>query len=595
MTKERGESKKTHLFSHFTVERAADAIFWVDSEARIHYVNEAACRSLGYSLEELISMKVFDIDPDFQEDNWQEQWAKVKRLKAFTHESHHRTKDGRIFPVEISTNYIEYGGREYSCAFVRDISERIKTEKEVRDSERRFRDIFSAVNDGIFIVDPDESRIVDVNDRTVEMLGYDREELIGMNVEKIHPEEMEQIQKIVMEVLRGNPVMTDEFSCLRKDNRHMPADMSFSKVQLNEKTYVMVMVRDVTDRKLAEKKLKNALDEIQQLKNQLEAENIYLQEEIKVHHNFEEIISQGKALKKVLQKVEQVASTDASVLVFGETGTGKELLARAVHNISDRSERPLVKVNCAAIPANLVESELFGHEKGAFTGALSRKIGRFELANGGTIFLDEIGDLSMDLQSKLLRVLQEGEFERLGNPRVIKVDVRVIAATNRNLEKAIENNEFREDLYYRLNVFPIEIPPLRERRDDIPLLVKHFVKKYVGKTGKKIDAVPQKVIDVLKTYDWPGNVRELENVIERAVIISRGKQLELGDWLPRKINSSGTSNAASLEDVERAHITDVLEMAGWRVSGEKGAAKILGLKPTTLEARMNKLGIKRKK
>jgi PAS domain S-box-containing protein len=231
MTKERGESKKTHLFSHFTVERAADAIFWVDSEARIHYVNEAACRSLGYSLEELISMKVFDIDPDFQEDNWQEQWAKVKRLKAFTHDSHHRPNNSRIFTDEITNNPIEYGGREYSCAFVRDISERIKTEKEVRDSERRFRDIFSAVNDGIFIVDPDESRIVDVNDRTVEMLGYDREELIGMNVEKIHPEEMEQIQKIVMEVLRGNPVMTDEFSCLRKDNRHMPADMSFSKVQ----------------------------------------------------------------------------------------------------------------------------------------------------------------------------------------------------------------------------------------------------------------------------------------------------------------------------------------------------------------------------
>jgi transcriptional regulator with GAF, ATPase, and Fis domain len=314
-----------------------------------------------------------------------------------------------------------------------------------------------------------------------------------------------------------------------------------------------------------------------------------------VHHNFEEIISQGKALKKVLQKVEQVASTDASVLVLGETGTGKELLARAVHNISERSERPLVKVNCAAIPVNLVESELFGHEKGAFTGALSRKIGRFELANGGTIFLDEIGDLSLDLQSKLLRVLQEGEFERLGNPHVIKVDVRIIAATHRNLEKAIEEGEFREDLYYRLNVFPIEIPPLRERKDDIPLLVKHFVKKYSGKTGKKIDTIPQKAIDALTAYKWPGNIRELENIVERAVIISRGKQLELGDWLIEKKSITTASHAVSLQDVERAHISEVLEMTGWRVSGEKGAAKILGLKPTTLEARMNKLGIKRSK
>ena len=595
MKEKKEESKKAYLFSHFTIEHAADAVFWVDSEARIHYVNEAACRSLGYSLEELLSMKVHDIDPDFQEDNWQAQWKKVRELKSFTHESRHRTKDGRIFPVEISTNYIEFEGREYSCAFVRDITERIKTEREIRESERRFRDIFRAVNDGIFIIDPEESRIVDVNDRAVEMLGYEHDELIGMKVEKIHPKEMEAIKKVVMEVIKGNPVVTDEFSCLRKDNHRLPADMSFSRVELNGKTFIMAMVRDITERKLSEKKLKSALARIEQLKNQFEAENIYLQEEIKVHHNFEEIISQGNALKKVLRKVEQVASTDASVLVLGETGTGKELLVRAVHNISERSERPLVKVNCAAIPVNLVESELFGHEKGAFTGALSRKIGRFELANGGTIFLDEIGDLSLDLQSKLLRVLQEGEFERLGNPHVIKVDVRVIAATHRNLEKAIEDGDFREDLYYRLNVFPIEIPPLRERKDDIPLLVKHFVKKYSGKTGKRIDIIPQKTIDALVAYNWPGNIRELENIVERAVIISRGKQLELGDWLTEKKSITTASHAVSLEDVERMHIIEVLEMTGWRVSGEKGAAKILGLKPTTLEARMNKLGIKRSK
>jgi transcriptional regulator with GAF, ATPase, and Fis domain len=251
-------------------------------------------------------------------------------------------------------------------------------------------------------------------------------------------------------------------------------------------------------------------------------------------------------------------------------------------------------VNCASLPVNLVESELFGHEKGAFTGALARKIGRFELANGGTIFLDEIGDLSLDLQSKLLRVLQEGEFERLGNPRVIKVDVRIIAATNRELEKAIEDGEFRRDLYYRLNVFPILTPPLRDRKEDIPLLVKHFMNKYSGRIGKKVDKVSQRVIDILTQYQWPGNVRELENIIERAVIISRGETLDLGDWMPVKGSLLEEAQPETLEQFERNYIIKVLDLAGWRVSGEKGAAKVLGLKPTTLEAKMKKLGIERK-
>jgi transcriptional regulator with GAF, ATPase, and Fis domain len=339
--------------------------------------------------------------------------------------------------------------------------------------------------------------------------------------------------------------------------------------------------------------LKLRLKEIESLKNQLQAENKYLQEEIKLNHNFDEIVSKSKHFHKVLQQIEQVASTDSTVLVMGESGTGKELIARAIHNISLRSRKPLVKVNCAALPANLIESELFGHEKGAFTGALERRIGRFELADGGTIFLDEIGELPVELQAKLLRVLQEGEFERLGNPRTLKVNVRVIAATNRNLEQAIEKKEFREDLYYRLNVFPVICPPLRERKEDIPLLVKHFCQKHEGKVGKKITHIPEKVMTSLETYDWPGNIRELENIIERALILSRNGSLDYGEWIPAMTKAPRPGSLRKLEDVEKNHILEALKKTGWKVSGEKGAAKLLGLNATTLEARMKKWGIKR--
>ena len=346
----------------------------------------------------------------------------------------------------------------------------------------------------------------------------------------------------------------------------------------------------------ANEELAKRLKEIEALKNQLQAENKYLQEEIKLNNNFEEIVSKSNVFHKVLQQVEQVAPTDATVLIMGESGTGKELVATAIHNISNRSKRPLVKINCATLPANLIESELFGHEKGAFTGALERKIGRFELADGGTIFLDEIGELPVELQSKLLRVLQEGEFERLGNPKTMRVNVRVIAATNRHLQTAIEKKEFREDLYYRLNVFPVHCPPLRERKEDIPILVKHFLKKHEGKMVKKISNVETKVMDALMMYNWPGNIRELENLIERAMILSSGSILEAGDWLPRtNINANGNDQKSllKLEEVEKDHIIETLKKVHWKVSGDKGAAKILGLNPTTLEARMKKLGIKR--
>jgi formate hydrogenlyase transcriptional activator len=336
-----------------------------------------------------------------------------------------------------------------------------------------------------------------------------------------------------------------------------------------------------------------AYEEIARLRARLEEENRYLQEEIQTEHNFEEIIGQSPAVKRVFKAIETVAPTDATVLIIGETGTGKELVARALHHLSPRHGQALVKVNCAALPAGLVESELFGHEKGAFTGALARRLGRFELAHGGTLLLDEIGDLTLELQPKLLRVLQEGEFERVGSPHPIRVDVRVIAATNRDLEQAIQAGRFRADLYYRLSVFPIRLPPLRERREDIPLLVQYFTHRYATRLGKRVPSVPAPAIETLQAYAWPGNVRELENVIERAVILSQGAHLDLGGWLPTPAASPHAGGIRTLEELEREHILAMLEMTGWRVSGERGAATLLGMKPTTLEARMKKLGIRR--
>ena len=340
--------------------------------------------------------------------------------------------------------------------------------------------------------------------------------------------------------------------------------------------------------------LKAALKEVEKLKNRLQAENRYLQEELKTAHNFEEIIGNSDALAKSLRKIERVADTDATVLILGETGTGKELFARAIHNLSTRSAHPLVKVNCAALPAELIESELFGHEKGAFTGAIARKTGRFELADGGTIFLDEIGDLPLRLQAKLLRVLQEGEFERLGSSSTLTVDVRVIAATNRDLSKAIDEGTFREDLYYRLNVFPVTLPPLRERPGDIALLVRHFVTKYSKKLGRPIDTIPEPVMATLARYAWPGNVRELENIIERAVILSDDATLQLDESLETDRRPSlPKTSTATLEEAERKHILQVLNATNWRVRGQRGAAEILAINPSTLRSRMKKLGIER--
>ena len=350
-------------------------------------------------------------------------------------------------------------------------------------------------------------------------------------------------------------------------------------------------IREAREEAIKEKQIaEEALLEIKKLKDQLESERAYLQEEIKLEYNHENIIGQSDGLNYVLYKVEQIAGSKTIVLVLGETGTGKELVARAIHSLGQQKERALVKVNCATLPSNLIESELFGHEKGAFTGANVRHLGRFEIANGTTLFLDEIGELPMELQAKLLRVIQDGEFERLGSSRTIKVDVRIIAATNRNLEEEVSKGRFREDLWYRLNVFPITMPPLRDRLEDIPLLVDFYVKKISKRMGKSIEVIPSNVMDALRNYHWPGNVRELENVLERAMINSSGPKLRLVDELKQPRKDFSTSKK-TLEAVERDHILQVLNQTQWKVSGKNGAAEILGLNRSTLRARMRKLGI----
>jgi formate hydrogenlyase transcriptional activator len=336
-----------------------------------------------------------------------------------------------------------------------------------------------------------------------------------------------------------------------------------------------------------------AYEEIAALKNKLAEEKLYLEDEIRSERNFEEIIGESRSLKKILKQVETVAPTESTVLLQGETGTGKELFARAIHNISERRARTLVKINCAAIPTGLLESELFGHERGAFTGAIAQKIGRFELADGGTLFLDEVGDIPPELQPKLLRVLQEQEFERLGGTRTIRVNIRLVAATNRDLVQMVAERQFRSDLFYRLNVFPIQIPPLRQRREDIPVLVRYFAQKYARQMNRPIDSISADTMTVLTDYHWPGNIRELENLIERAVILSRGSALEVPLAELRESADPETGASETLEAAERDHILRVLRDTGWILAGPKGAAARLGIKRTTLQARITKLGIKR--
>jgi PAS domain S-box-containing protein len=486
--------------------------------------------------------------------------------------------------------------------------ERLRAEQRLQESEARYRDLYENAPNAYWIVGTD-GRILSANRRWTELLGYPVEEIVGapsISFAADTPAGKPRGLEVRREHLAGKAVAGWEIEMRRKDGRPVwiKVWMEPGRGEDGSVQAARCFCVDVTDRVLAEAE-----------RARLHEENLYLQEEIKSSHNFEQIIGRSPALMDVLGHVGRVAPTDASVLVTGETGTGKELIARAVHSASPRKDKPLIKVNCAALPAGLVESELFGHEKGAFSGAIAKRLGRFELADGGTIFLDEIGELPAEAQVKLLRVLQEREFDRVGGSAPIRVNVRVIAATNRDLLQEVRDKRFREDLYYRLNVFPIRLPPLRERRDDIPLLVHFLVNKFAPRIGRRLDGVSRETMQRLQEYPWPGNVRELENVLERAVILATAPTLEVApDLLPAMAKARPTEEQAQpegagavatparetpvqsllpLEAVEREHILTVLRHTHWVITGPRGAARVLGLNPSTLRSRIKKLGISR--
>jgi PAS domain S-box-containing protein len=484
---------------------------------------------------------------------------------------------------------------------------RLHLEQQLRDSEERLRDLYEEAPIA-YVKEDLESRFISANRAAQRILGLKPEEaagFVGLSLVPDRPDAQRVAREQFALQVRGMETRGVVVELRRKDDGKPVWIEIWAKPEPGGK-YTRTMFLDVTDRVLME-----------QEQARLTAQNAYLQEEIKSVHNFGEIVGQSPALLNVLEKVNRVAKADTTVLITGETGTGKELIARAIHSASHRRDRPLIKLNCAALPAGLVESELFGHEKGAFSGAISRRVGRFELANGGTIFLDEVGEVPLDVQVKLLRVLQEREFERVGGASPIKVDVRVIAATNRDLLESIREARFREDLYYRLNVFPIALPPLRDRAGDVPLLVHFLVARFAARIGVRIESVGKATMEQLSRYSWPGNIRELENVLERAVILSNGPTLEIDPEVfasataarsasagpPAPSGSEAKEHAAagngptppleSLESNTRNHILAALEQTCWVIDGPRGAAKILGLHPNTLRSRMKKLGIVR--
>lgn len=615
-------------------------------DGSIRYANPALARMWGGTSDQLSRLSPLTfVHPD---DRGLVEESIRRRLEGEDETSHYEVrccrKDGKIIEVEVLGSRIEYENRPAIIATLLDISERKRAEA-AREDRLRFEKLLADLSATFVNVSSEQlDATIESSLRTlVRFLGNDRSTLAVFNKEKrgfivahsyasgdYKPFPLgrvpdRQLPWYLGQLRRGTPVflrripddlppcaLAEKDYCASeglKSNIAVPLTIGGSVMGVLTFAFLQsycewpddVVVRlrmvgevfaNALERRRNDEALRAALAENEKLRRRLEQENLYLREQAVLKHQHGRIVGQSDALKSVLAEVERVATTTTPVFLLGETGTGKELLAQAVHDLSPRKNRPMVIVNCASLPATLIESELFGREAGAYTGAASAQVGRFVVADGSTLFLDEIGEFPVELQAKLLRVLQDGRFERLGSPKTITVDVRVVAATNRDLEQAVRNGQFRADLYHRLNVFPIRVPPLRERLEDIPELVWAFVDLFGRRMGKTIKSIPRKTIDQLQRYSWPGNVRELSNVVERAMILTTGDTLRLE--LPSAAGAS-TPARITLEESQRTQILRVLHETGWRIRGCGGAAEILGIKPTTLEARMAKLGIKREK
>ncbi|MBD3669841.1 MAG: sigma 54-interacting transcriptional regulator [Gammaproteobacteria bacterium] len=594
---------------------------------RICFANRAAEKLLGYSHHELIELDVSALHHSEMPALITFTDSVIDKGSGWTNELSVRRKDGEELKMEYSATRIKENGelllavvlreveqlqraREQSeaNAYVkRGISEWKRIEMVFKEIERENQLMLQAVGDGIYGVNSD-GKTTFLNPAAERMLGFKAEELVGEDIHAvIHHSHSDGSHypatncPIYAAFNDGEIHSVDNEVFFRKDGTAIPVEYTSTPIKDQGRLVgAVVIFRDISDRKRAEQNLRQALQEVEELKQRLELENAYLQEEIRTEHNYKEIVGNSDGIQQVVQQIRLVAPTDASVLIYGESGTGKELIARAIHESSERCKRPLIRVNCAAIPADLFESEFFGHIKGAFTGATQDRAGRFELADGGTLFLDEVGEIPLELQGKLLRVLQEGQFERIGENRTREVDVRVIAATNRDLKSEVAQGRFREDLYFRLNVFPIESISLRDRRGDIPLLAQHFLNHASHRFNKVDVRLRQSDILQLKNYNWPGNIRELQNVIERAVILSQQGRLALDlpshDSGVQAVNEETWSKLPSRDELrlrERAGIIGALRQSQGKVFGEDGAAKLLGMKPTTLSSKIKRLGINR--
>ena len=573
-------------------EFSPDAVFVTNPSGSILRANGQAEKLFGYKRDELVGLAVEALVPErfrATHPKHRSEYAEQPHIRPMGAglELYGLRKDGSEFPVDIMLSPVEANGDSYILTVVRDVSRRKRVEDALRASEARLRSLFEFSPDAILVIDAD-GKITEGNAQVDKFFGYDRAELLGQSVDLLVPEKFRLAHPTHREKYTEKPRVRTmgaglELYGRRKNGTEFPVDIMLGPIAGLEGAAVLAVVRDLTQKKLDEEAIRRG-----------ELERRYLEEELQTEYRFEEIIGESRSLKRVLKQAETVAREEATVLILGETGTGKELIARAIHELSPRRERTFVKLNCSAIPAGLLESELFGHERGAFTGAIAQKIGRLELAHEGTLFLDEIGDLPLELQPKILRALQEREFDRLGGTKTIPVNVRLIAATNRNLAKMVADKEFRSDLYYRLKVFPIEIPPLRERREDIPILVNYFVHKHSRRMNRQIASVPTETMEALRNWSWPGNVRELENFMERAVILTQGSVLRVPLSELKVVDQPASGTNANLENAEREHILRILRETKGMIGGSHGAAERLGLKRTTLNSKLKKLRITRK-